>query len=59
MRWLRQYGPGSLREDIERTWLEYGALGPPGHDRFGLTVTDRGQPVRLRDPHAVVEPVRT
>ncbi|MFE4689338.1 methyltransferase domain-containing protein [Streptomyces sp. NPDC056749] len=55
---VRQYGPGLLWEDVEQTWLEYEALGRPGHDRFGLTVTDRGQRVWLRDPHAVIEPVR-
>ncbi|WP_327379911.1 methyltransferase domain-containing protein [Streptomyces sp. NBC_01212] len=56
---VRQYGPGLLWEDVEQTWLEYEALGRPGHDRFGLTVTDRGQRVWLRDPHSVIEPVRT
>ncbi|MGW0787503.1 methyltransferase domain-containing protein [Streptomyces sp. NPDC002911] len=53
-----QYGPGFLWEDIEQVWLEYRALSRPGPDQFGLTVTDRGQRVWLRDPHAVIEPVR-
>ncbi|MFB4424869.1 methyltransferase domain-containing protein [Streptomyces sp. QL37] len=53
-----QYGPGFLWEEIEQTWLEYAALGHPEADRFGLTVTDRGQQVWLRDPHAVIEPAR-
>ncbi|MGW1814297.1 methyltransferase domain-containing protein [Streptomyces sp. NPDC002125] len=53
-----QYGPGLLWEDIEQAWLEYDALGRPGHEQFGLTVTDRGQRVWLRDPHAVIEPRR-
>ncbi|MEU0135615.1 methyltransferase domain-containing protein [Streptomyces sp. NPDC006296] len=55
---VRQYGPGFLWEDIEQTWLEYEALGRPGHDQFGLTVTERAQHVWLRDRHAVIEPVR-
>ncbi|MFE9824386.1 hypothetical protein ACFYSH_20000 [Streptomyces sp. NPDC005791] len=53
-----QYGPGFLWEEIEQTWLEYTALGHPDADQFGLTVTDRRQRVRLRDPHAVIEPAR-
>ena len=53
-----QYGPGFLWEEIEQVWQEYTALGYPTPDQFGLTVTDRGQQVWLRDPHAVIEPVR-
>ena len=53
-----QYGPGFLWEEIEQAWMEYGALGHPGASQFGLTVTDRGQHVWLRDPHAVIEPAR-
>lgn len=53
-----QYGPGLLWEDIERAWWEYEKLGRPDSEQFGLTVTDRGQQVWLRDRHAVVEPTR-
>ncbi|MER6604113.1 methyltransferase domain-containing protein [Streptomyces parvus] len=53
-----QYGPGFLWEEIEQTWWEYETEGRPDVDRFGLTVTDRGQQVWLRDPSEVVRPSR-
>lgn len=51
-----QYGPGFLWEEIEQAWWEYESAGRPDADQFGLTVTDRGQNVWLRDPSAVVRP---
>ncbi|MEU8563924.1 methyltransferase [Streptomyces cyaneofuscatus] len=53
-----QYGPGFLWEEIEQVWWEYEAVGRPDADQFGLTVTDRGQQVWLRDPSAVIWPAR-
>ncbi|MFD0420590.1 methyltransferase domain-containing protein [Streptomyces parvus] len=53
-----QYGPGLLWEEIEQTWWEYESAGRPDADQFGLTVTDRGQQVWLRDPREVIRPVR-
>ncbi len=54
-----QYGPGFLWEEIEQAWWEYESEGRPGHaERFGLTVTGRGQQVWLRDPDQVVRPAR-
>ncbi|EFE76677.1 methyltransferase [Streptomyces filamentosus] len=53
-----QYGPGFLWEEIEQTWWEYESVGRPDADQFGLTVTDRGQQVWLRDPREVVRPSR-
>lgn len=53
-----QYGPGHLWDEIEQAWMEYAALGHPDAEQFGLTVTDRQHQVWLRDPHAVIEPVR-
>ncbi|MFJ9321186.1 methyltransferase domain-containing protein [Streptomyces globisporus] len=49
-----QYGPGFLWEEIEQTWWEYETKGRPDAEQFGLTVTDRGQHVWLRDPRAVI-----
>ncbi|PCG81696.1 methyltransferase [Streptomyces sp. WZ.A104] len=53
-----QYGPGFLWEEIERVWWEYESAGRPGAEQFGLTVTDRGQQVWLRDPREVIRPTR-
>ncbi|MFJ3574517.1 methyltransferase domain-containing protein [Streptomyces rubiginosohelvolus] len=53
-----QYGPGFLWEEIEQTWWEYETEGRPDAERFGLTVTDRGQHVWLRDPNEVIRPAR-
>ncbi|MEV7057350.1 methyltransferase domain-containing protein [Streptomyces microflavus] len=53
-----QYGPGFLWEEIEQAWWEYETEGRPDADQFGLTVTDRGQHVWLRDPHEVIRPGR-
>ncbi|MFC8659032.1 methyltransferase domain-containing protein [Streptomyces parvus] len=53
-----QYGPGLLWEEIEQAWWEYETAGRPDADQFGLTVTDRGQHVWLRDPSDVVWPGR-
>ncbi|MFJ3970914.1 methyltransferase [Streptomyces parvus] len=53
-----QYGPGFLWEEIEQTWWEYETEGRPDADRFGLTVTDRGQQVWLRDPSEIIRPSR-
>jgi len=53
-----QYGPGFLWEEIEQTWWEYETVGRPDAEQFGLTVTDRGQQVWLRDPHEVIRPAR-
>ncbi|MBK6044773.1 methyltransferase domain-containing protein [Streptomyces sp. MBT55] len=53
-----QYGPGFLWEEIEQTWWEYEREGRPDAEQFGLTVTDRGQQVWLRDPREVVRPSR-
>ncbi|WP_432147344.1 methyltransferase domain-containing protein [Streptomyces sp. bgisy029] len=53
-----QYGPGLLWEEIEQIWWEYESVGRPGPEQFGLTVTDRGQQVWLRDPHDVIRPAR-
>lgn len=55
---VRQYGPGLLWEEIEQVWWEYEAMDRPGAGQFGLTVTDRGQHVWLRDPHEVIRPTR-
>ncbi|MFJ3995384.1 hypothetical protein [Streptomyces parvus] len=54
-----QYGPGFLWEEIEQTWWEYETEGRPDTEQFGLTVTDRGQQVWLRDPREIVRPGRT
>ncbi|MGW8981441.1 methyltransferase domain-containing protein [Streptomyces parvus] len=51
-----QYGPGFLWEEIEQTWWEYESAGRPDAEQFGLTVTDRGQHVWLRDPRHVIRP---
>lgn len=53
-----QYGPGFLWEEIEQAWREYESAGRPAAAQFGLTVTDRGQQVWLRDPRMVVQPSR-
>ncbi|MFD3645998.1 methyltransferase domain-containing protein [Streptomyces cyaneofuscatus] len=53
-----QYGPGFLWEEIEQTWWEYETVGRPDAEQFGLTVTDRGQQVWLRDPPKVIRPAR-
>ncbi|MEI7033551.1 methyltransferase domain-containing protein [Streptomyces pratensis] len=53
-----QYGPGLLWEEIEQVWQEYERLGRPDADQFGLTVTDRGQRVWLRDQGAPIGPTR-
>ncbi|MFD3737504.1 methyltransferase domain-containing protein [Streptomyces sp. NPDC058629] len=53
-----QYGPGFLWEEIEQAWWEYETVGRPDADQFGLTVSDRGQQVWLRDPSAVIRPAR-
>ncbi|MEU7731720.1 methyltransferase domain-containing protein [Streptomyces griseus] len=53
-----QYGPGFLWEEIEQVWWEYEAVGRPDAGQFGLTVTDRGQQVWLRDPGNLVRPGR-
>ncbi|MFJ3435664.1 methyltransferase domain-containing protein [Streptomyces cyaneofuscatus] len=53
-----QYGPGFLWEEIEQVWWEYETAGRPDADQFGLTVTDRGQQVWLRDPREVIRPSR-
>ncbi|NEE30469.1 methyltransferase, partial [Streptomyces sp. SID7982] len=49
-----QYGPGFLWEEIEQAWWEYESAGRPDAEQFGLTVTDRGQHVWLRDPSEVI-----
>ncbi len=49
-----QYGIGLLWEEIEQTWWEYESAGRPGAEEFGLTVTDRGQQVWLRDPGGII-----
>ncbi|MFD8409837.1 methyltransferase domain-containing protein [Streptomyces anulatus] len=53
-----QYGPGFLWEEIEQVWWEYEAVGQPDAEQFGLTVTDRGQQVWLRDPDEAIRPGR-
>ncbi|MEU3069815.1 methyltransferase domain-containing protein [Streptomyces sp. NPDC006906] len=53
-----QYGPGLLWEEIEQAWWEYEVAGRPDAEQFGLTVTDRGQHVWLRDPGEVIRPAR-
>ncbi|WP_030707203.1 methyltransferase domain-containing protein [Streptomyces griseus] len=53
-----QYGPGFLWEEVEQTWWEYETEGRPDAEQFGLTVTDRGQHVWLRDPSEVIRPAR-
>ncbi|WDG29959.1 methyltransferase domain-containing protein [Streptomyces sp. CA-278952] len=54
-----QYGPGFLWEEIEQVWWEYESVGRPNSEQFGLTVTDRGQQVWLREPAEVIRPSRT
>ncbi|MFH9606071.1 methyltransferase [Streptomyces sp. NPDC017448] len=49
-----QYGVGLVWEEIEQTWWEYESAGRPTAEEFGLTVTDRGQQVWLRDPAEVI-----
>ncbi|WP_050486798.1 methyltransferase domain-containing protein [Streptomyces sp. CNS654] len=51
-----QYGPGRLWEEIEQVCWEYEAAGRPDAEQFGLTVTDRGQQVWLRDPSEIIRP---
>ncbi|MEU3575982.1 methyltransferase domain-containing protein [Streptomyces globisporus] len=51
-----RYGPGFLWEEIEQAWWEYESAGRPDAEQFGLTVTDRGQHVWLRDPSEVIGP---
>ncbi|WP_089115905.1 methyltransferase domain-containing protein [Streptomyces sp. SS07] len=53
-----QYGPGFLWEEIEQTWWEYETEGRPDAEQFGLTVTDRGQQVWLRDPSEIIRPAK-
>ncbi|MFE1364791.1 methyltransferase [Streptomyces anulatus] len=53
-----QYGPGFLWEEIEQVWWEYESAGRPDAQQFGLTVTDRGQHVWLREPAEVIRPSR-
>ncbi|WP_405188400.1 methyltransferase domain-containing protein [Streptomyces anulatus] len=53
-----QYGPGFLWEEIEQVWWEYESVGRPDAQQFGLTVTDRGQQVWLRDPDEAIRPSR-
>lgn len=50
-----QYGPGLKWEEIETAWREYEQPGSPDPGQFGLTVTDRGRQMWLREPHAVIE----
>ncbi|CAH9420185.1 protein-L-isoaspartate(D-aspartate) O-methyltransferase [Streptomyces globisporus] len=51
-----RYGPGFLWGEIEQAWWEYESAGRPDAEQFGLTVTDRGQHVWLRDPSEVIGP---
>ncbi|WP_435861291.1 hypothetical protein [Streptomyces parvus] len=51
-----QYGPGRLWEEIEQVCWEYEAAGRPDAEQFGLTVTDRGQQIWLRDPSEIIRP---
>ncbi|MFH9239731.1 methyltransferase [Streptomyces anulatus] len=53
-----QYGPGFLWEEIKQVWWEYESAGRPDAEQFGLTVTDRGQHVWLREPAEVIRPSR-
>ncbi|MEU3977326.1 methyltransferase domain-containing protein [Streptomyces bacillaris] len=53
-----QYGPGLLWEEIEQAWQEYESAGLPDAEQFGLTVTDCGQYIWLRDPAAIIQPRR-
>ncbi|MEV7645337.1 methyltransferase domain-containing protein [Streptomyces rubiginosohelvolus] len=53
-----QYGPGFLWEEVEQVWWEYETEGRPDAEQFGLTVTDRGQQVWLRDPREIIRPSR-
>ncbi|MFJ4837107.1 methyltransferase domain-containing protein [Streptomyces sp. NPDC088746] len=53
-----QYGPGFLWEEIEQAWHEYAVFGHPDACQFGLTVTDQGQQVWLRDPRSTINPSR-
>ncbi|MEN8649817.1 methyltransferase domain-containing protein [Streptomyces sp. 21So2-11] len=50
----RQYGERDLWSDVEKAYQEYAALGSPESDVFGLTVTPRGQEVRLAHPGRVI-----
>ncbi|MFB7635191.1 methyltransferase domain-containing protein [Streptomyces sp. NPDC056149] len=52
-----EYGPRSLWEEIERLWVEYERHGRPAFDRFGLTVSRRGECVWLNSPDRPV-PIR-
>ncbi|MBT2508026.1 methyltransferase domain-containing protein [Streptomyces sp. ISL-98] len=49
-----QYGEHNLWWDVEKTYQEYEALGSPGADAFGLTVTPGGQEVWLTRPTRVI-----
>ncbi|MFH9999784.1 methyltransferase domain-containing protein [Streptomyces globisporus] len=51
-----RYGPGFLWGEIEQAWWEYESAGRSDAEQFGLTVTDRGQHVWLRDPSEVIGP---
>ncbi|MFI2118209.1 methyltransferase domain-containing protein [Streptomyces rubiginosohelvolus] len=53
-----QHGPGFLWGEIEQTWWEYETEGRPEAEQFGLTVTDRGQQVWLRDPSEIIRPAK-
>ncbi len=53
--WL--YGAADLWEEIEHVFLEYGALGSPDAEEFGMTLDADGQHVWLREPRTRVLPV--
>lgn len=52
-----QYGAANLWDEIEHVLLEYGALGSPHAEEFGMTVDAGGQHVWMREPHTRVRPV--
>lgn len=53
LRPVRQYGPHALWEDAEASYWRWIAAGSPPRERFGVTVTRRGQWVWLDTPDSL------
>ncbi|MEV5879971.1 hypothetical protein AB0L75_38330, partial [Streptomyces sp. NPDC052101] len=52
-----QSGPRKLWDEVEKAYRWWEAQGQPGFQRFGLTVSTKGETVWLDDPRNPVPPV--
>jgi protein-L-isoaspartate(D-aspartate) O-methyltransferase len=51
---VTQYGDRRLWDEFCSVWLRWQALGEPGVERFGLTVTAQGQQVWIDQPQWIL-----